>query len=155
MFEEKIIELLPDSERKTISVPGSAKTIGKTYYVASTNGEEYDGHSKAETKEEAIANLVESYDLQPGDSVWVGEYNGYGNGEQFYPSADWLIDKMGDDAYDEGGEYAYDWLPEVSSEQREELEQAVANAIRPWIIKHKLQPGFFGVEKAEQRTVGK
>ena len=47
--------------------------------------------------------------------------------------ADHLIEYLQEDAYDELGEVAYDWLDSVSKEQREVLNDRIINVVKEWL----------------------
>lgn len=56
---------------------------------------------------------------------------------------------IADNAFDNYGEFAEDYLMDVSVKQTDELDVEIKNVIINWMIKHKLEPTFYVVEDAE------
>jgi hypothetical protein len=127
----------------------------KTYYLASPNEEDsWDNNLGGDTIEGAIEMAALEHGMKPGDVIYIGEMVDYGNGEEFYPRACRIIEKMGDHAYEDAGEWAVNWLDNLPDGAERELDGQIKEVIRNWIIKHKLQPKFFTVTKVQKAEVG-
>ncbi|MBA4707550.1 hypothetical protein [Aquitalea aquatica] len=102
----------------------------------SENGEDFTS--------ESLCELIENGELQPGQTIYVGEVK--------YHSTDWIgaddvIDMIADRGYDEGGEYA-ECFPDVSEEAQAELEAFLA----AWQAKH-CAPSFFQVINVKEHVI--
>lgn len=62
-------------------------------------------------------------------------------------SADCVIEQIQIDMYEEYGECAEQYLDNVTSEQREELEKELNKVLDAWIEKNNLQSDFYGVKE--------
>lgn len=60
-----------------------------------------------------------------------------------------VIEAVQVDAYDEGGEYAENYLDDVTKEQREELEEQLDVVFNAWLEKHDLYPNFYTIPAYE------
>ena len=60
-----------------------------------------------------------------------------------------VIEAVQTDAYDEGGEYAENYLDDVTKEQREELEEQLDVVFNAWLEKHDLYPNFYTIPAYE------
>lgn len=60
-----------------------------------------------------------------------------------------VIEAVRVDAYDEGGEYAENYLDDVTKEQREELEEQLDVVFNAWLEKHDLYPNFYTIPAYE------
>ncbi len=60
-----------------------------------------------------------------------------------------MIESVQADAYDEGGEYAENYLDDVTKEQREELEEQLDVVFNAWLEKHDLYPNFYTIPAHE------
>lgn len=85
--------------------------------------------------------LDENDHLKAGDTVWVGEAVRPDPKRLF--NTDWLLENMGEAAYDIAGEHADDY-PDVSKEDVKELEALVTG----W-IKRACPPSFWTVENVK------
>lgn len=63
-----------------------------------------------------------------------------------YLSVDALIENMQEVAYEDGQEWASDYLDDVSDQQKEELKQLIVG----WAKKNKIEPCWFTVEDIEK-----
>lgn len=104
----------------------------------SVNEEDYHNH---------IEDAVECGNFEVGQVVTIYEADrvGFDIGV-FVPDADWLLERMSEAAYEEGGEYADGWLSDVSSDQKKQLEDVVALAVEMWATANKMHPHFFRAE---------
>ncbi len=117
-------------------------------YSWSTDREGY--HGQHETLDGAVVEAVIERDLKPGHVVWVGENIGY-DAVSLVRScidADHVIERLNEHAYDNVGEFAEEW-PDVSDIDRQKLDEALVNAIVPFLD----APKFWTVEKAVQVEV--
>lgn len=60
-----------------------------------------------------------------------------------------MIEAIQTDAYDEGGEYAENYLDDVTKEQREELEEQLDVVFNAWLEKYDLYPNFYTIPAYE------
>ena len=86
-------------------------------------------HNEEDFNAQSLGELVDTHELAPGATVWVGEAVHPEPSSLF--STDWLIENMGEAAYDIAGEHAGEDYPNVSDEQVAELEALVVG----WIAK--------------------
>lgn len=88
----------------------------------------------------SLGQLLDENDhLKAGDTVWVGVAQ-HPKPEQLFNS-DWLIENMGEAAYDIAGEHGGEDYPDVTDDQVKELESLVAD----W-IKRTCPPNFWTVK---------
>jgi hypothetical protein len=63
-----------------------------------------------------------------------------------------MVDRIAENAYDDGGEYAEDYLYNLPSEQREELERNINTVLLDWAKKYNHEPNWFhGGKVVEER----
>jgi hypothetical protein len=86
-------------------------------------------HNEEDFSAQSLSELIDTHELQPGETVWVGEAVHPEPSSLF--STDWLIENMGKAAYDIAGEHGGEDYPNVSDEQVAELEALVVG----WITK--------------------
>lgn len=81
---------------------------------------------------------LEDYE-RPKDRV-ITLYKGVKRKQKFsdFLSVDWLIDEMAEWAYDNSGEFAEDYLDDVTDDQKQELESLICK----WAEKHNIAPSF-------------
>jgi hypothetical protein len=96
-------------------------------------------HNEEDFNARSLAELVSDHELQPGATVWVGEAVHPEPKSLF--STDWLIENMGEAAYDIAGEHAGEDYPNVSDDQVAELEALIVG----WIAKCA-PPNFWTVK---------
>lgn len=96
-------------------------------------------HNEEDFNALSLTELVSDHELQPGATVWVGDAVHPEPGSLF--NTDWLIESMGEAAYDIGGEHAGEDYPNVSDEQVAELETLIVG----WIAKCA-PPNFWTVK---------
>lgn len=115
-------------------------------------GERFDG-DYFETKEEAIESVLA--DIEKGDFDGVKEQGFFWVGQiiehapDAFLDADQLIDNAWEMAGDEAGEFADDYLQDVTKEQKDELQKL----LRDWVIKNHLEPDFFKIVNSEKVTL--
>jgi hypothetical protein len=86
-------------------------------------------HNEEDFSAKSLGELVDTHELQPGATVWAGEAVHPEPSSLF--STDWVIENMGEAAYDIAGEHGGEDYPNVSDEQVAELEALVVG----WITK--------------------
>lgn len=130
----------------------SAKTAGETgsggveRYSYSYDQETYVGEEASRD-----AALEMARDANPGRTVWTGR-NVSPELRSLLPSAHTLIDEMRDRAYDEAGEFAEDWLDDVTKEQESELRATVQAAVTAWLDKHNHHPRWWTVTDVQEHA---
>lgn len=93
-----------------------------------------------------LQDLLDSNDeLKVGDVVYVGLAKHPEPGQ--ICDADDIIDRMSDNAWDIGGEYAEDY-PDVTKEAHQELD----DFIKQWIMKH-CPPNFYLVVNVREHVL--
>lgn len=98
-----------------------------------------------ECVEEALAE-----DMEMTDTFALGYLENYCMDLCF---ADYLIEYLQEDAYDEVGEVAYDWLDSVSKEQRESLNNKITEVIKEWLEEIHEEPSFYKVLPCKECTL--
>ena len=103
---------------------------------------------ECEFRYNSLCDLLDSNadDLQPGAVVYVGEQEPSDPSAFF--DADDLVDRLGEVAYDNHGEYAEDWPPTIKQEAKDEFNTFLAE----WIAKH-CPPMFYGVKNIRPYTI--
>ena len=100
---------------------------------------------------DAIAEIEDIREYNASDipeKIFVGEC-------QFYDptlSAYDAIEAVQKDASDVGGEWADDYLDDVTQEQVEELKKGLEDVFQNWIKKHNLYPNFYTVSAVSVYT---
>ena len=125
-------------------------------WVCSLNEEHWEAIEYFDTKEEAVKygiEVVKKFNKNPEEEYlddgmgstpeeivtmfYVGQI--IGSGIPF--DVDYLIEQVQESAYDDGGEFAEDYLDDVTKEDKEELEELVLN----WFTEHNYMPTWFSV----------
>jgi hypothetical protein len=99
-----------------------------------------------DTREDAIAAAGDDIDFV-GEAIEFTVWTGRKTYVEFstYSLGNWAIEHLQEEAYDEAGEFAMNWLENVSSEERDELGKAILKlvmAIEP--------PDFWTVEDVQE-----
>lgn len=91
-------------------------------------------------------------ELELGDMV---ECFYVGKSRLFKPNidADDIFERLGDDAFDEAGEVAEDYLWNVKEEERNELSVELTKVFNDWASKYKHEPHFWIVDDIEKVEV--
>lgn len=115
-------------------------------------------HGRHETIESAIAEALDDAmpEAEPGDvvTVWIGETRDYDAAGSIVGRADWLLERLGEDAYENIGEAAEDWLQDVSVAHEKELGDALAQAFATWLAAHpEYAPTFYHVDVVKEHKV--
>lgn len=107
-------------------------------YAYSTCGEQY------------AADWCDFLDSNPDLEVGHSYYRGVAvrpDPARWTPGADWVLEHMGEQAYEDADEFAEDY-PAVDQAAKDELEAL----LKDWARKH-CQPHFFLIEQAEAFTI--
>jgi hypothetical protein len=86
-------------------------------------------HNEEDFSAKSLGELIDTHELQPGATIWAGEAVHPEPSSLF--STDWVIENMGEAAYDIAGEHGGEDYPNVSDDQVAELEALVVG----WITK--------------------
>jgi len=88
---------------------------------------------------------------QVGDTatIYVGEPV-KSSASDFMPS--YIMDAMGEMAYEECGEHAADW-PDYTAEQEKELVDAIKNVVDLWADKYGKHPSFYNIKNSRPITI--
>jgi hypothetical protein len=127
-----------------------SETNDGKWCVAHDYAGEYFNGEFFNTKEEAIDNFkkeIEEEDFSETKKrgyFWVGQCFHFSAGEFF--NADNIIDNAWELADGEAGEFAEDYLQDVTQEQKDELD----NLLMSWVIKHNLEPRFYRIKNSEK-----
>lgn len=131
----------------------------KEEWVVSLDGENYNGYMTYQTKELAIeAGQREFTNVKNGQYSEV--FDGYIGDDKFFyvallsrpePTAnvDNIIIDVACNADVVYGEYRFDFLENVTEEQREELEKEINKVVQRWLDKYELRDYGFLVENVE------
>lgn len=110
----------------------------------STNNEDFNYDELDDAVQSALddpsVNVGDVVTVYEGDAVaWkAGDFTGF------------TLDHISNAAYDEGGEYAEDYLSDVSKEQEADLDKRVADVVNQWADDHGLQPNFYQVKNVQE-----
>lgn len=115
----------------------------------SFDGERYSctHNNTAEALAEALADIRTYEKGKRPEKVYIGQCEFY-KPSLMGTSYD-VIEAVQCAVYDEGGEYAEDYLEDVTKEDREELEAALEVVFQEWITKHNYHPNFYTVPSYE------
>lgn len=122
---------------------------GKWCY--SFNEENFEGDF--ETKEQAIEEAIYYYkdDEKDQDFIWVGQTKNISLGV----NVDRIIEDLSEEAYDQAGEYAEDYLTTVESSHQKVLEERLNEVLVTWMKELKYEPNFWTVTNVEKIDVSK
>ena len=118
-------------------------------YCYSWNRQEFRSNVFPSIKE-ALAEAVEDGGDQYSH-VYIGEVSRYCN-SSFFPSADYIIEHMADQAADVGGEFA-EGYPDVSEEAEAELTEQLTALLDAWCEKHGVSPRFWEVVNVKEHRL--
>lgn len=123
-------------------------------YAASENDERWGPRcedSDRPTREEAVANLVRGYGVEPGRTVFSGrpcEYRVPRNAID----ADSVLERLGIDAYDVVGDVAEEW-PDPRPDETLVLEERLNAVLHKWLDEFCVHPSFYMVVDVEKHVV--
>lgn len=120
---------------------------GKWCY--SFNKENYEGYF--ETREQAIEEAIYYYkdNEEDQDFIWIGQTKNISLGV----NVDRIIEDLGEEAYDEAGEYAEDYLSDVTLNHQSILEDRLNKVLIAWTKEFKYEPNFWTVTNTEKIEV--
>lgn len=135
----------------------------KEEWVVSPDGENYNGYMTYPTKELAIETGRKEF-ASVKKSQYSEVFDGYIRDDKFFyvallsrPEPTANVDNIiidvacnADVVYDE---YRFDFLENVTEEQREELEKEINKVVQRWLDKYELRDYGFLVENVEQVKV--
>jgi hypothetical protein len=115
--------------------------------------EDSENWTACETKEEAIAE---------GEN-YLSEWTNNTAGEFFIApiipgkipnvDVDMIIETLQEEAFEEGGDYAEDWLRKIPDEKIQDLSTQLNNLVKNWIVVNGYEPDWFTVGKPEMIEV--
>ena len=116
-------------------------------YVYSHNGED----SWVEHEDSAVDSAMFGKDDQKPDSVKIyrGEAKGYTHDTFAFDIGTDIQELLQEYAHGEGGEFAEDYLEDLSKEQLDDLTSIVTE----WLNKNAAQPTFYGVKNVKAYEV--
>lgn len=101
-------------------------------------------HDKFDTIDECLRDAWQNYEIEPGTKIAIGIC------EDYVPhiDVDFLLDRVGEDAYEEVGEVAEDW-PYFESRKgyhrADELQEAIDKVFQEWLVKTNQVPNFYHI----------
>lgn len=122
----------------------------KEYCYRHAGGEGFQGRcaSFEDAKEEAVTEL----DLEHGGTVEIAEVVPY----SYAVDADAILERLSEEAYEEVGDPAEDWLTSVPQVHVEELQQLLTAALATWMEQHPIYvPTFYTVGESKEVVVGR
>jgi hypothetical protein len=120
---------------------------GKWCY--SYNEENFEGDF--DTKEQAIEEAMyyyKDYELDQ-DYIWVGQTKPVSVGV----NTDSILEQLGEEAYEQAGEYADDYLSNVTLNHMKILEQRLNDVLGSWMKEFNYEPNFWAVENIQKVDV--
>lgn len=114
-------------------------------YAYSFNNERYYG--EFDTIEEALGEAKgDNYGCEDVYKVYIGEVV-----HDYYPriDTDHLLEELNYDAYDKCGEWAEDYLEDVTKEDFIELDDKLNAVFYEWLKTKGYEPGFFSIPHYE------
>lgn len=120
-------------------------------YSYSLDGEQYYGifDSVEEALEEARAEATE-YPAGEIDSIYIGEVCSFEPGVDAFS----VIESIQNDAYDEAGELAYDYLEDISDENLSKLQDMLTEVFKKWARETHNEPNFSIIGETKIYSLG-
>ncbi|MET3508270.1 hypothetical protein [Halalkalibacter oceani] len=115
---------------------------GKWCY--SFNEENFEGDF--DTRDDAIGEGLYYYEEDNQSELYVGQAQEVSLGVNI----DFIVEQLGEDAYEQCGEVAEDYLCNVKSEHREILEDKMNDVLQKWMDEFKYNPTFYTVGNVEK-----
>jgi predicted urease superfamily metal-dependent hydrolase len=102
-------------------------------------------HDRFDTIEECIRDAVDNYKKKVGDQIAVGIC------EDYVPhvDVDILLDRAGEDAYEECGEAAENWPAFISRKgyaDADKLQEKIDKVFNEWLEETHQVPGFYHIK---------
>lgn len=105
-----------------------------------------------DSKEDAVGKFPTDYALDAGQDFLVGRSVPY-QVMDCPMDTSWILETIGQQAFDAVGEPAEAWPPDVSKEAGQELEAEVGRVVNAWLTKHCLHPTFFSIVDETKHVV--
>ena len=109
-----------------------------------------DEWSNSDQSIEEVAQMIldDMDDIERSEAKVITIYKGVKKPQHFnqFLSVDQLLEQMSEHAYEEGGEWAEDYLCDVTDSQKKELE----NVIVSWASRNNISPSWFMIEDIEE-----
>ena len=133
-------------------------------WICSIDEEQWQAAEYFDTKEEAVEfgiKSIQAFNKNPEDGCLDDEMGStpeeivtsFYVGQAFCPGlpfdVDDLLERIQEAAYEDGGEFAEDYLDDVTKEHREELDDLIQN----WFIKHKYLPNWYNIYEIDEINV--
>jgi hypothetical protein len=120
---------------------------GKWCY--STDEEIFNSDDYFHTKEEAIVAGEEYAKGCEYEQYYVGQIT------SIVPKIDTtgLLERIGEDIYEDCGEVAENYLCDVTKEQEKELDEWLNSVFITWLYKHNLHPNFYNIKNVSSHSV--
>ena len=114
-------------------------------FAYSFDGETYHGEYNS-IKEALREASFDGWDKE-SPTIWIAKCC-----QDYEPtvSACWVLDALQEHAYENGGEWAEDWLFGVTDEQEMDLQKSLDEVITAWIKKYNYEPTWFRVQNPVQ-----
>ena len=101
-----------------------------------------------DTVEDCIADARDNYMVEIGETIAVGEVVPY----EPYIMADNILDELEEDAYEEFGEVAEDWVSyswKDDKESLDELSNKLTEIVRQWLKDNGTYPYFYKIKNVK------
>lgn len=116
-------------------------------FVYSEDEEYFNSDLDFDTIEDALKNATENLDKD--SKVYIGKIK-----DVDLTIGAWnIIEDLQEDAFEQAGEIAEDFLNNVTQEQENDLTIMINDVIDKWLKKHKLEPNFFSVVDVKQYII--
>jgi hypothetical protein len=102
-----------------------------------------------DSAKECMEEAVSLGDYKNGDTIAVGIIERYVP----YVDANRLIEWMQEDAVDEVGEIADDWLADISKKELGDLHERLSSTTLDWLKQYNLMPTFYKVHPLAEPVV--
>lgn len=125
----------------------AAQDVPATPWTITANEDRWDLPATFATREEAVAAAPAALGLAPDQKFWTGFTMPAG---AVMPDADRVIEDMFENARDENGDHAENWLDDVPAEAMLELQKGLEDLVLAWLDKHNLLPDWYDIEQIEE-----
>jgi hypothetical protein len=113
----------------------------------STNGEDFNDSEM----DDAAQSVFDYVGAKAGDVRTIFEGTARKHlASDFAPD---LIDTLSEQAYNDLGEYAEDWLEGVTKEERDDLDARIKDVINSWADDNGHEPSFYSVDDSREIQV--
>ena len=113
----------------------------KIYYTWDEHNNEYWQSAICESVEECIKEARECDVV--GDTIFIGEIEPY----EIHVDADALLEHIEEEACNECGESAWDWIPsrDISQDDINMFSFKLTNIVKSWLKEHNVYPTFYNI----------